>query len=142
LNHLVVEVMKMHVALDQTMLGRAPQRVWAEGLVNPLDWTVRTVLGPFTTSDRSTWHTPDHVWTIELRRSRNRRHVYLALFDEGTYLGRFRCGWLPEHEWPNRSGRSSTSSPERLQRRWDEPIVARRLHTNADPPVPRRTPHC
>src|SRR5262245_14957174 len=90
----IVEGMNMHVALDQAVLGRAPQRVWSEGLVNPLDWTVRTIRGPFSTSDRSTWHTPDHVWTIELRRSRNRRHVYLALFHEGTYLGRYDdAGW-------------------------------------------------
>jgi hypothetical protein len=84
----------MHAALDQAVLGRATERVWAEGLGNPLDWTVRTVLGPFRTGGRISWRTPDHVWTIELRRSRNGRHVYLALFHERTYLGRYDAtGW-------------------------------------------------
>ncbi len=89
----------MRASLDPALLGRAAQRIWAEGLGNPLDWSVRTTLGPFTTSDRCTWRTPDGAWTAELRRSRNRRHVYLALFHDGTYLGRYDAsGWRAASE--------------------------------------------
>ena len=62
----------------------------------PLDWSIRTTVGTFTTTDRSTWHSTDGAWTAELRRSRNRRHIYLALFHEQRYLGRYdAAGWRP-----------------------------------------------
>jgi hypothetical protein len=57
---------------------------------------VRTILGPFTTSDRCTWRTADDAWTAELRRSRNGRHIYLALFKDGSFQGRYdTTGWHP-----------------------------------------------
>ena len=84
----------MRAVPDPAMMGRAAQRVWAEGRNNPLDWAVRTPLGSFDTCDRSTWRTADDAWTAELRRSQNGRHVYLALFHDGTYLGRYDVtGW-------------------------------------------------
>jgi len=86
----------MRASIDPLLPGRAAQRIWAEGLRNPLDWAVRTSVGTFTTPDRSTWHSADGSWTAELRRSRNRRHVYLALFYELQYLGRYDdAGWRP-----------------------------------------------
>jgi hypothetical protein len=81
----------MRASLSPALLDSAVQRIWTERL-NSIDWTVRTVLGPFMTHDRSTWHTPDHAWAAAPRRSRNRRHVYLAVFYEGSY------GW-PETGW-------------------------------------------
>jgi hypothetical protein len=84
----------MRAVLDPALLGRVAQRIWAEGLANPLDWAIRTSVGPFTTTDRTTWQTLDHTWTAELRRSRNRSHLYLALFHDGTYVGRYdAAGW-------------------------------------------------
>ena len=70
------------------------ERSWSEGRGNPLGWTVHTSLGAFGSSDRLTWRTADGVFTAELRRSRSGQHVYLALFDVGSYLGRFDAsGW-------------------------------------------------
>lgn len=61
---------------------------------NPAGWIVRTVLGPFESDDRTTWHTADGTYSAELRRSRNGRHVYLALFETGRYLGLYDAnGW-------------------------------------------------
>ena len=100
----------------------------------------------FDTRDRSTWRTADGAWTGELRRSRNGRHVYLALFHDGTYLGRYDVtGW---HAASTRSrvrqprsntapaaagglsahGRAapairSPGRPDCLQRRRDEPVA-------------------
>jgi len=86
----------MRVAVDPALLGRVAQRIWAEGLSNPLDWSIRTTVGSFTSTDRCTWRSADGAWTAELRRSRNRRHVYLALFHEQRYLGRYdAAGWRP-----------------------------------------------
>lgn len=84
----------MRASLEEAVvLGRAAQRIWSERS-NPLDWSVRTPLGSFDTRDRTTWRTADGAWTGELRRSRNGRHVYLALFHIGTYLGRYdTTGW-------------------------------------------------
>jgi len=85
----------MRVAVDPALLGRVAQRIWAEGH-NPLDWSIRTTVGNFTTTDRCTWRSADGAWTAELRRSRNRRHIYLALFHEQRYLGRYDAdGWRP-----------------------------------------------
>jgi hypothetical protein len=84
----------MHAQLDQTPLGRAAERIWSEGRVNPIDWEIGTTLGRFTTMDRATWYTESAEWAAELRRSRNQRHVYLAVFERGVYRGRYDAsGW-------------------------------------------------
>jgi hypothetical protein len=84
----------MRASLEAPLLGHAAMRIWSEGRSNPLDWSVRTPLGSFDTRDRITWCTADGAWTAELRRSRNGRHVYLAFFHGGTYLGRYdAAGW-------------------------------------------------
>jgi hypothetical protein len=86
----------MRLAVDPALLGRVAERIWAEGLSNPLDWDVRTTVGTFSTTDRCTWRSSDGVWTAELRCARNRRHLYLALFHEGQNLGRYDgAGWRP-----------------------------------------------
>ena len=93
-----------------TWSRRAARRIWAEGWANLLDCSVRTILGPFTASERRTWHTPDRAWSAELRRSRNRRHVYLAVFHDGTYLGCYDAtGW---HAASTRSRVRQLRSPQ------------------------------
>ncbi len=85
--------MHMHPYADGE-LGRAAGRVWAEGRANPVDWSIATQLGVFTTDDKLTWRTPAAEWTAELRRSRNGRHWFLALFEGGVYRGRYdTSGW-------------------------------------------------
>jgi hypothetical protein len=85
--------MQAHADSD---LGRAAGRIWSLGRANPIDWEVPTALGTFTTRDRATWQTPARNWTAELRRSKNARHVYLALFEGGAYRGRYDDhGWRP-----------------------------------------------
>jgi hypothetical protein len=75
-------------------LARAAGRIWSLGRANPIDWEVPTAVGTFTTRDRATWQTASGAWTAELRRSRNGRHVYLALFENGVYRGRYdEQGW-------------------------------------------------
>jgi hypothetical protein len=79
---------------DPGLLGRAAERIWAEGRANPLDWQVRTALGSFSTTDRATWRTDSGAWTAELRRSDKGHHWYLALFEGGRYRGRYDArGW-------------------------------------------------
>lgn len=75
-------------------LGRAAGRIWSLGRANPIDWEVPTMLGTFTTRDRTSWQTASGAWTAELRRSKNGRHVYLALFEGGAYRGRY-----DDHGW-------------------------------------------
>ncbi len=75
-------------------LGRAAGRIWTEGRANPIHWHIRTLLGTFVTDDRTTWRTQSGDWTAELRRSKNGRHWFLALFEDGVYRGRYDAsGW-------------------------------------------------
>ncbi len=75
-------------------LRRAANRIWTEGRANPIDWEIRTHLGIFSTHDRATWSTESGNWTAELRRSKNGRHWFLALFEDGVYRGRYDAsGW-------------------------------------------------
>ena len=77
----------MRAIIDTAALGQAARRIWDEGRGNPVGWIVRTGLGPFESEDRMTWRTADGRYGAELRRSRNGRHVYLALFEGGRSLG-------------------------------------------------------
>src|SRR3981081_3052948 len=70
-------------------LGKAAGRIWTEGRANPIDWEIRTLLGTFTTDDRAIWCTEPDGWTAELRRSKNGRHWFLAVFEAGVYRGRY-----------------------------------------------------
>jgi len=84
----------MRAYTDSSLLGRAAERIWAEGRANPIDWQVRTALGSFSTTDRATWRTDSGEWTAELRRSEKGHHWYLALFEGGSYRGRYDVqGW-------------------------------------------------
>jgi hypothetical protein len=75
-------------------LGRAAGRIWSLGPANPVGWEVPITLGTFTAADRTTWRTDSGTWTAELRRSKNGRHVYLALFEGRRYRGRYdERGW-------------------------------------------------
>jgi len=89
----------MQAHITDPTLGRAAERIWSEGRVNPIDWEIGTTLGRFTTSDRATWYTDSGGWAAELRRSRNQQHVYLAIFERGVYRGRYDAsGWHPATE--------------------------------------------
>jgi len=69
---------------------------WTPSPATDTGTKVRTGLGPFESDDRTTWRTADGTYSAELRRSRNGRHVYLALFDGSRYLGRYDAdGWRP-----------------------------------------------
>jgi len=84
----------MRAVIDTAGLSQAARRIYDEGRGNAAGWIVRTGLGPFESDDRTTWRTADGTYSAELRRSRNGRHVYLALFDGGRYLGRYDAdGW-------------------------------------------------
>jgi hypothetical protein len=84
----------MHAVIDPSQLARTAGRVWSEGRGNPAGWTIRTSVGTFDSDDWLTWRTADRAWTAELRRSRGGRHVYLALFHDATYVGRYdAAGW-------------------------------------------------
>ena len=55
---------------------------------------IRTLLGTFTTDDRANWRTETVSWTAELRRSKNGRHWFLAVFKAGVYRRRYdSTGW-------------------------------------------------
>ena len=83
----------MHRYADQE-LARAASRVFAEGRANPIDWQIRTELGIFSTDDRATWRTESGHWTAELRRSKNGRYSFLAVFEGSVYRGRYDgTGW-------------------------------------------------
>ena len=83
----------MHKFGDEE-LSRAAGRIWSEGRANPIYFEIRTSLGVFTTDDRATWHTEAGDWTVELRRSRNGHHPFLAVFEGGVYRGRYDAsGW-------------------------------------------------
>ena len=73
-------------------LSRVAGRLWSEGRANPIDWEIRSPVGVFTTRDRATWTTESGNWTAELRRSRNGRHRFLAMFEGGLYRGRYDAG--------------------------------------------------
>jgi len=61
---------------------------------NPIDWEIRTLLGTFTTDDRAIWCTETDGRTAELRRSKNGRYCFLAMFEAGVYRGRYDSkGW-------------------------------------------------
>src|SRR6266849_10584223 len=75
-------------------VANATARIWTEGRANPIDWEIRTPIGTFTTDDRATWFTEPDGWTAELRRSKNGRHWFLAVFEAGVYRGRYdSIGW-------------------------------------------------
>ena len=83
----------MH-AFGNADLGRAAGRIWSLGRANPIDFDIPTTLGTFSTDDRATWQSESGVWTAEVRRSRNGRHVFLALFEDSVYRGRYdSAGW-------------------------------------------------
>jgi hypothetical protein len=89
----------MRAVIDPVMLSQTAMRIWDQGRGNPLGWVVRTRLGDFESDDRVTWRTADGVYSAELRRSVNGQHVYLALFERGTYLGRYDVhGWRAASE--------------------------------------------
>jgi hypothetical protein len=90
----------MRAVMDRDLFSRAAERIWTEGRNNPLSWPVGTNAGVFRTDDRVTWRTADGVWTVELRRSRRGRHLYLSVFHAGVYVGRYDSlsGWCDATE--------------------------------------------
>jgi hypothetical protein len=76
-------------------VAASASRLWAER-VNPIWWQSRTHLGEWRTDDRVNWRTTDGHWLAQVQRSANRRHTFMALWHDGTYVGfQDDMGWHP-----------------------------------------------
>jgi hypothetical protein len=64
------------------------QKLFAEGRANPMWIPCVTWVGTWRTDDRVTWRTVDDAWLAQLERSNSGRHVSLAIYHHGVYLGR------------------------------------------------------
>jgi hypothetical protein len=69
------------------LLRLSAQKLWAERN-NPIWFGCATWLGTWVTDDRISWRTTDGAWLAQLDRSANGRHVSLAFYRRGTYVGR------------------------------------------------------
>src|SRR5919198_332298 len=73
---------------DEALLLRlSAQKLWAER-ANPIWYECSSWVGTWATDDRVTWRTIDGTWLAQLERPANGRHVSLALYRRGTYVGR------------------------------------------------------
>ena len=70
------------------LLRLSAQKLFAEGRVSPMSIPCVTWLGVWRTDDRVTWRTADDAWLAQLERSNSGRHVSLAIYHHGVYLGR------------------------------------------------------
>ena len=70
------------------LLRLSAQKLFAEGRVNPIAFQCVTWVGAWRTDDRVTWQTEDGAWLAQLERSNSGRHVSLAIYRHGVYLGR------------------------------------------------------
>ena len=98
---------------DEALLLRlSAQKLWAEGRANPVWYECSSWVGTWATDDRVTWRTSDGTWLAQLERSANGRHVSLAFYKRGTYLGRHDdSGFhLPSRQRRNRRLRSAMQS--------------------------------
>jgi hypothetical protein len=79
---------------------------------NPVWYECSSWLGTWATDDRVTWRTTDDTWLAQLERSANGRHVSLAFYKRGTYVGRHDdSGFhLPSRERRNRRPRPAMQS--------------------------------
>jgi hypothetical protein len=74
---------------DEALLLRlSAQKLWAEGRANPVWYECSSWVGTWATDDRVTWRTIDGTWLAQLERSASGRHVSLAFYKRGTYVGR------------------------------------------------------
>jgi hypothetical protein len=70
-------------------------KLWAQR-VNPVWWETQTPVGDWVTDDRRTWRTMDGHWLAQVQRSTNRRHVFMAIWHDDTYVGfEDDTGWHP-----------------------------------------------
>jgi hypothetical protein len=98
---------------DEALLLRlSAQKPWAEGRANPVWYECSSWLGTWATDDRVTWRTTDGTWLAQLERSANGRHVSLAFYTRGTYVGRHddRGFHLPSRPRRNRRARPAMQS--------------------------------
>src|ERR1700693_4442564 len=72
----------------QFLLRLSAQKLFAEGRVNPMSIPCVTWVGTWRTDDRVTWQSADAAWLAQLERSNSGRHVSLAIYHHGVYLGR------------------------------------------------------
>jgi hypothetical protein len=79
---------------------------------NPVWYECSSWLGTWATDDRVTWRTTDDTWLAQLERSANGRHVSLAFYKRGTYVGRHDdSGFhLPSRQRRNRRPRPAMQS--------------------------------
>ena len=98
---------------DEALLIRlSAQKLWAEGRANPAWYECSSWIGTWTTNDRVTWRTRDCSWLAQLDRSANGRHVSLAFYRLGVYVGRHDDGGfhLPARHRRNRRPRPEMQS--------------------------------
>jgi hypothetical protein len=82
-------------SLSEDLVAISASRLWAER-VNPIWWRTRTAIGEWQTDDRRTWRTTDGQWLAQVQRSANQRHVFMAMWHDGTYAGfQDDTGWHP-----------------------------------------------
>jgi hypothetical protein len=72
---------------EARLLRLSAQKLWTERN-NPIWWGCASWLGTWVTEDRVNWRTTDGAWLAQLERSTNGRHVWLAFYRRGTYVGR------------------------------------------------------
>jgi hypothetical protein len=90
-------------------------RLWAER-VNPVWWQTRTPVGDWQTDDRSTWRTTDG-WLAQIQCSPNLRHVLMAIWHDGTYLG-----FQDDIGWHSATARRRTGHPHPVVRSLPMPL--------------------
>ena len=97
---------------EALLLRLSAQKLYAEGRANPIWFVCSTWVGTWATDDRVTWRTTDGTWLAQLERSANRRHVSLAFYKLGTYVGRHDdSGFhLPSRQRRNRRPRPAMQS--------------------------------
>jgi hypothetical protein len=93
------------------LLRLSAQKLWAER-ANPVWYECSSWVGTWATDDRVTWRTSDGTWLAQLERSANGRHVSLAFYKRGTYVGRHDdSGFhLPSRQHRNRRPRPAMQS--------------------------------
>jgi hypothetical protein len=83
-------------------------KLWAER-VNPIWWQTRTPAADWLTDDRRSERATDGHWLGQVHRSANLRHVFLAVWHDGTC-----AGFQNDIGWHSSTGRSRTGQPRAL----------------------------
>jgi len=93
---------------EALVLRLSAQKLWAEGRNNPVWFECSSWLGVWVAEDRITWQTTDGTWLAQLERSANGRHISMAFYHHGTYMGRQDASGFHQ---PARQGRGRRPRP-------------------------------